>query len=310
MPVRPLDDRALEALLNGAPSAQSGLDWLLPFVEELEKASQEPAPVVRPALALLLKEGFTPANGTGSAMAPASAAPAATGPAPAALPPAPSTERAVVRPILRGAVARVAGLGLLAKAGMGLSLAAASTTAAGAAGVLPDPAQHAVAKVVGAATPFNFPDKASDKAEKGRTVSTDATGVGDGGAGVDGRAVSDAAKTTPGSATTGPLPTGGTPGNGVRVGPDTGATGLDRANQTPAAGHVPTSVPGSEDPPATPGSKGNGQETADTRPAAGRGSTNAPPPSGPPATASPDGNRGTTPTAPAADRPNAGTARP
>jgi len=310
MPVPPLDDRALEALLNGAPSAQSGLDWLLPFVEELEQASQEPAPVVRPALALLLKEGFTPANGTGSAMAPASAAPAATGPAPAAVPPAPSTERAAVRPILRGAVARVAGLGLLAKAGLGLSLVAASTTAAGAAGVLPDPAQHAVAKVVGAATPFTFPDKASDMAEKGRTVSSDATGATDGVVGVDGRAVSDAARTTPGSANTGPVPTGGTPDNGVRVGPNTGATGLDRANETPAAGHVPTSVPGRGGPPATPGSNGNGQETADTRPPAGKGSTNAPPPAGPPATASPNGSRGTTPPTPDPDRPNAGTARP
>jgi hypothetical protein len=54
MPVPPLDDRALEALLSGAPSAQSGFDWLVPFVEDLEKAAQEPAPVVRPALALLL----------------------------------------------------------------------------------------------------------------------------------------------------------------------------------------------------------------------------------------------------------------
>ncbi len=101
MPVSPLDDRALEALLNGGPPAQSGLDWLLPFVEDLDRAAQEPAPVVRPALALLLKEGFSPGSGT---------VPAATGPAPAAMPPAPSTERVVVRPVLRGAVARFAGV--------------------------------------------------------------------------------------------------------------------------------------------------------------------------------------------------------
>lgn len=298
MPVPPLDDRALETLLNGAPSAQSGFDWLLPFVADLEKASQEPAPVVRPALALLLKEGFTPANGAGPAMAPAGAVPAMapTGavptvpsPAPAAMPPAPSTRRVVRRPVLRGALGRVAGLGLLAKAGLGFSLVAASATAAGAAGVLPGPAQHAVAKVVGAATPFTFPDKASDKAGHGATVSTDATGSTDGVAGVDGQDVSDAAKTTPGN--------GSTPAG---VGPsDTGATGLNRANETPAAGNVPTSVPGRGGQSTTPGAHaGNGLGTANTTPAAGK------PPASVPATTSSTalpgtGGRSTASTAPA-----------
>jgi hypothetical protein len=279
MPVPPLDDRALEALLSGAPSAQSGFDWLVPFVEDLERASQEPAPVVKPALALLLKEGFSPVTG---------AAPVVSGPAPAALPPAPRTERAVLRPVLRGALGRAAGLGLVAKAGLGFGLVAASTTAAGAAGVLPDPAQHAVAKVVGAATPFTFPDKASDKADHGRNVSADATGASDGVAGVDGKAVSDAAKTTPANGST----PAGTPANGTGVGPsDTGATGLDRANETPAAGNVPTSVPGRGGPPATPGKPADRPEPPSTTPA------------GPPATASPNGNvRG-----PAATTPVAGT---
>lgn len=276
MPVPPLDDRALEALLSGAPSAQSGFDWLVPFVEDLEKAAQEPAPVVRPALALLLKEGFSPASG---------AVPAAPGPAPAAMPPAPRTEPAVVRPVLRGALGRVAGLGLLARAGLAFGLVAASTTAAGAAGVLPGPAQHAVARVVGAATPFTFPDKASDKADHGRDVSTDATGAGDGVAGVDGRAVSDSVKATPGTGN----PAGATP-NGTGVGPsDTGATGLDRANETPAAGHAPTSVPGRGGPPATAGKPAD--LPTNTLPAAGNAPTSvpAPKPAGPPATVTPGG---------------------
>lgn len=287
MPVPHLDDRALEALLSGAP-AQSGFDWLVPFVEDLERASQEPAPVVSPVLALLLKDGFPPAG----------AVPLATGPAPAAVPPAPSTQRAVVRPVLRGALGRVAGLGLLAKAGLGFGLVAASTTAAGAAGVLPGPAQQAVARVVGAATPFTFPDKASDKADQGRNVSSDATGASDGVAGVDGKAVSDAVKTTPGneSSPAGTAPHGtappGTPPAGTAVGPsETRATGLDRANETPAAGHVPTSLPSRNGPPATPGKPA---ETP-TPPAA----TNVPPSvtlptaAGPPATAAPGGVRAT-----------------
>ena len=293
MPVPPLDDRALEALLSGA-QAQSGFDWLVPFVEDLERASRGPAPVVRPALALLLKEGFTPVNGT---------VPAALSPAPAAMPPAPRFERAVLRPVLRGALGRVAGLGLLAKAGLGFSLVAASTTAAAAAGVLPGPAQNAVAKVVGAATPFTFPEKASDKADLGRNVSTDATGAGDGVAGVDGTAVRDAAKTTPSTPGNGSNPPGTTP-NGTGVGPSvSGATGIDRANETPAAGRVPTSVPGRVGPPATPGKPADVPAAPNTAPVAGKAPTSvpAPKPVGPPPTASPGGTgRGTAPTTPSA----------
>jgi len=51
--------------------------------------------------------------------------------------------------------------GLAAKVAFGMGVAAASVTAAGAAGVLPDPAQHAVASVVSAATPFAVPDPAT-----------------------------------------------------------------------------------------------------------------------------------------------------
>jgi hypothetical protein len=167
--------------------------------------------------------------------------------------------------------------------------------------VLPDPAQHAVAKVVSAATPFSFPDKASDKAGHGRTVSTDATGASDGVRGVDGQAVSDA-KTPPGTPAGGPATTAA---NGV--GANTGATGLDRANETPAAGNAPTSVPGNGGPPVTPGKGANGQDMADSTPAPAKGTTTVPAP-GPPATPGAT-NRGTTPTTPAADRPGA-TVRP
>jgi hypothetical protein len=48
--------------------------------------------------------------------------------------------------------------GVAAKIALGLGVAAASVTAVGAAGVLPEPAQHAVASVVSATTPFVLPD--------------------------------------------------------------------------------------------------------------------------------------------------------
>lgn len=46
---------------------------------------------------------------------------------------------------------------MAAKAGFGISAAAAAVTAGGAAGVLPAPAQHGVAATVSAVTPFSFP---------------------------------------------------------------------------------------------------------------------------------------------------------
>jgi len=50
---------------------------------------------------------------------------------------------------------------LAAKVALGVGLATASVAAAGATGVLPDAAQHAVASVVSAATPFSVPDPSS-----------------------------------------------------------------------------------------------------------------------------------------------------
>lgn len=259
MPVPPLDDRALEALLSGARSTPSGLDWLLPFVEELAEASSQPAPVVRPALAALLADGL-PAAGATRVDEVAAAAVVAPAPAWAA---SPRKHRRLG--------AKLAGLGLAAKVGLGVAVAAASTTAAGAAGVLPGPAQHAVATVVGAATPFTFPGSASPKADFGAKVSTDATGASDGVHGVDGKAVSDAAKNKH-SGDNGVAAETTTTGNGV--GANDGATGLDRANQTPAAGHAPESVPAS----TTPGAQGaKGLDTAATTPAGDHVPTSVPP---------------------------------
>jgi hypothetical protein len=53
---------------------------------------------------------------------------------------------------------------LAAKIAVGIGLATATVTAAGAAGVLPEPAQHAVASVVGATTPFTLPDSTASVA--------------------------------------------------------------------------------------------------------------------------------------------------
>jgi len=68
----------------------------------------------------------------------------------------------------------LAGLSVATKAALGISMAtAAAVTAGGAAGVLPGPAQGAVATTVEAVTPFSFPDGANAKADFGGTVATD-----------------------------------------------------------------------------------------------------------------------------------------
>lgn len=142
---------------------------------------------------------------------------------------------------------------MLLKAAIGMGFAAASLTAAGAAGALPGPAQHMVASTIAAVTPWTFPEKASDHADFGRTVSTDAH---DGG--VDGKVVSDAAKHkhdgdgTEDTATT----------------DDTRQTGLDRAGETPAAGHVPTSLPGANADGSGSGPSATGEDRVGETPAA------------------------------------------
>jgi hypothetical protein len=269
MPVPPLDDRALEALLSGAPQPQSGFDWLVPFVEDLGAAASGPAPATKPALAMLLAQGFSTEKGD----LPATAASNVTGPAPQAAGLPKWRKKMLISELLAGLVTKLAGLGMAAKAGMGLTLAAASTTAAGAVGVLPAPAQHAVATVVEAATPFSFPDEANDKSSFGATVSADASGASDGTPGVDGKAVSDAAKAKQDAEASTAVRTDANSGAGV--GANTGATGLDRANQTPAAGHAPTSVPAA---PGAPGSQASkGLDTANSTPAAGNVPTSVPP---------------------------------
>jgi hypothetical protein len=99
------------------------------------------------------------------------------------------------------AAARVAGLGVVAKIGLGSSLAAAGVVAAGAGGVLPGPATQRVRDAIEAVTPVDFggPGVAGEPADRDDTdrfrdrVSTDATGESDGEPGDNGHVISDGA---------------------------------------------------------------------------------------------------------------------
>jgi hypothetical protein len=128
-------------------------------------------------------------------------------------------------------VAKVAGLGVLAKLGLGASLAAAGVVGAGAAGVLPSAADHAVRHAIEAVTPVDFAPPAREHPDNfGSRVSSDATGESDGVHGVDGPSIADDA---PGAANRPDPPVADEPPG------QSGETGLTRANQTPAAPQAP-----------------------------------------------------------------------
>lgn len=117
---------------------------LASFLDDLEVVTTRPAPAPRPGLAAFF-DGISP--DIQPADSPAPAAPRAT-----------RRRKMTVAELLGALMAKLAGLGMVAKAGLGLGVAAASVTTAGVANVLPDPAQHAVAKVVNAVAPFDITD--------------------------------------------------------------------------------------------------------------------------------------------------------
>jgi hypothetical protein len=259
-----IEDAAIESFFAGNGAGEE-LALLAAFAQDLRAEGRGPVPTPSAPLAAMLAHGFS----TDRAPAPSTA--------PADRPTTARTSGVAVARFFAGLSA--------AKVAFGVGIAAASVTAAGAAGALPGPAQDALAAAVEAATPFSFPDSASDRADFGERVSTDAT---DGG--VDGQEVSEEAKEN-GDAH---RAEGGAP-------EDPGQNGLDRAGETPAAGHVPTSPPGSGKP-ASAGSADTGSDAASETPAAGRLPDAVP--AGPPADAGSQGSTGptTASSSPAADR--------
>ncbi|MDP9404208.1 MAG: hypothetical protein M3P85_12980 [Actinomycetota bacterium] len=210
-----LDDETIEAFFAGRPLATGDIGSLVAFAEEVRLAAEGPVPVPSKALAAVLAEGFSPEKGD----LPATAASNVTGPAPqAAGLPKRRSKRMIITELL-------AGLSIAAKAGLGVGIAAASVTGATVADVGP------VRDAVEAVTPFNF-DKANDKADFGERVSTDANGDEKG---VDGKEISDEAQQRAADRRdSAPVPEDPA---------SNGQKGLDKANDTPAAGRAPTSVP-------------------------------------------------------------------
>jgi hypothetical protein len=180
MPTTPfLDDRAIEALIDGDDVA-ADLRPLAVFASGVRAEGERRAPRPSPALARLI------AAGGGTVSPDPDAAAGATDPL---------TSRR------RLALAKVAGLGLVAKLTLGAGAAAAGVVGAGAAGVLPGEANHMVRDAIEVVTPVVFPDHdhpgtpgggpTGTGGDHGGSVSSDATGESDGVPGVDGGEVSD-----------------------------------------------------------------------------------------------------------------------
>jgi hypothetical protein len=136
------DDDAIEALLAGSAA---GGDPMASFVEDL-RAAAVAVPTPSPALAAAIAAGgistYQPRD-------------------------------AKWRKLEMKIKGLLAGLGVAGKVALGVGVAAAATTGAGAAGILPGPMQHAMSQAVDAVTPFSMPDP--DHHAGGQVASGDAT---------------------------------------------------------------------------------------------------------------------------------------
>ena len=131
------------------------------FAEDLRIIAAGPAPEPRPGLVAVMRQGAVPIQS-----------------------PAGRSKRMLVKTFVGGLAAKVA---------LGMGVATASVTAAGAAGVLPEPARDVVASVVAAATPFQLPDPSlnlqvggGDQSSTSSSSSTSTTLAEDDGEGSDG----------------------------------------------------------------------------------------------------------------------------
>ncbi len=125
-PSDPLGDDAIDALLSGSPDGGG----LSAFVDDL-RAAAGAVPTPSPVLAAAIAAGGISTH----------------------QPPVAQWRKFGMK--IKGFLA---GLGLAGKLALGVGVAAAATTGAGAAGVLPGPVQHAVSKAVGSVSPFSLPD--------------------------------------------------------------------------------------------------------------------------------------------------------
>ena len=144
----------------------------------------------------------------------------------------------MVPAVLAGIAAKLTGLGVAAKAGIGLGIATVAT--AGVATVMPVVVPDAPVRAT-TAVEAQLPNVPDSNADFGLSTAADAGGAPAGAqTGLDVAAETPAAGNLPASVAG--RPAGVPPVNGA------GTTGSERASETPAAAHLPAFVPG---PPAS-----------------------------------------------------------
>jgi hypothetical protein len=137
-----------------------GLDWLIPFAQDVRFASCGPVPMPNPELAALI-EGGGPGSGVSNDKGDllVTAASNVHGPAPQAAG-LPNWRKEIPMPttLLSALLAKIAGAGTVVKAAIATTTAFATMTVAGAAaGVLPGPVQGVVGGAINAVSPLNVP---------------------------------------------------------------------------------------------------------------------------------------------------------
>ncbi len=175
----------------------------------------------------------------------------------------------MITAVLSGVAAKLAGLTVAAKAGIGIGVATAAIGTASVVGVVAVPGVE-----TGGSRPaaeVELPSVPTAEADLGLQTANDAISAGSGQPDVTGL---DRAAQTPAAAHL-PSVVPGRPASVPPANTNAATTGLDRAAQTPAAEHLPSFVPG---PPAgvpsggtvtgTPGATGT--DIARQTPAAGR----------------------------------------
>jgi len=214
-----ITDEVVEAIVRGEP-VPAAFALVAAFADEVRLLASAPAPSPSPELAELLA-GHRPERVLSRA-----AELVVVGR------PGGGSERKRMPGIesVAGLTGKVASLGLVAKLGLGTSLAAAGVAGAGVAGVLPAAANDAVRGAVEVVTPVEFNSNENDTTNFGDRVSADATSESDGENGVDGQQISEEA---PGAANRSDSGAADEPPG------QSGETGLTRANQTPAAPNAP-----------------------------------------------------------------------
>ncbi len=152
-----LDDESIEWILDGRPVADAGLAPLAGFAFNVRAVADRRVPRPNAELAQVLVAGFSTEKGDLLVTAGSNDNRRAEPPEPQAAawrgPSAIKLWRRRHSMLPTGFLS-----GLPAKIVAGVVAGLAGVTAVGAAGALPGPAQHAVASVVEAVTPFNLPD--------------------------------------------------------------------------------------------------------------------------------------------------------